>query len=62
MKTVLEKLGLAKKIRASFAGEWRGGGAMIEKISPIDGKVLARVRTASAEDYEWPSHARTKRF
>ena len=35
-----------------FFGEWRGGGNVIEKISPIDGKVLARVRTASDEDYD----------
>ena len=41
------------KTLASFAGEWRGGGGVIEKISPIDGRILARVRSASAEDYEW---------
>src|SRR5450755_704287 len=53
MQAVLEKLGIAEENPGVFAGEWRGGGAIIDKISPVDGKVLARVRTASDEDYEW---------
>ncbi len=52
MRDVLEKLGLAEETSGVFDGEWRGGGAVIEKFSPIDGKLLARVRTASDEDYE----------
>ncbi|MBA3386341.1 MAG: aldehyde dehydrogenase family protein [Chthoniobacterales bacterium] len=52
MRSVLEKLGLAEENSGAFDGEWRGGGAMIEKSSPIDGKLLARVRTASDEDYK----------
>src|SRR5882757_593745 len=35
-----------------FDGEWHGGGATIESISPIDGKVIARVKQASAADFE----------
>ncbi len=53
MRSILNKLGLTEENPGVFADEWRGGGAIIEKISPIDGKVLARVRTASDEDYEW---------
>jgi aldehyde dehydrogenase (NAD+) len=53
MHSILNKLGLTAENPGVFAGEWRGGGAIIEKISPVDGKVLARVRTASDEDYEW---------
>jgi aldehyde dehydrogenase (NAD+) len=53
MENVLNKLGLTKENPGVFAGEWRGSGAIIEKISPVDGNVLARVRTASDEDYEW---------
>jgi len=53
MKSILNKLGISDENPGAFAGEWRGGGDVIEKISPIDGKPLARVRTASAEDYEW---------
>src|ERR1700693_2878618 len=53
MHSILNKLGLTEENPGVFAGEWRGGGAIIEKISPVDGKVLARVRTASDKDYEW---------
>ncbi|MBA3962262.1 MAG: aldehyde dehydrogenase family protein [Chthoniobacterales bacterium] len=52
MQAVLQRLGLAEENDGAFNGEWRGGGAVIEKVSPIDGKLLARVRCASDEDYE----------
>jgi L-aminoadipate-semialdehyde dehydrogenase len=51
METVLDRLGLRDENAGVFDGEWRGGGARIEKISPIDGRRLASVRTASDEDY-----------
>src|SRR5438477_881309 len=51
MQTPLEKLGLTDDNAGVFDGEWRGGGATIEKISPIDGRRLASVRTASDDDY-----------
>ncbi|MEY2559302.1 MAG: aldehyde dehydrogenase [Verrucomicrobiota bacterium] len=53
MRDILHQLGLADDNPGAFAGEWRGGGGVIEKLSPVDGKLLARVRSASAEDYEW---------
>jgi aldehyde dehydrogenase (NAD+) len=52
MQSVLEKLGLADVNDGVFDGEWRGGGAKIDKISPIDGQRVASVRTASADDYD----------
>src|SRR5213596_425015 len=52
MKEVFTKLGITNENDGVFFGEWRGGGSIIEKISPIDGKPLARVRNASEEDYE----------
>ncbi len=52
MKTTLEKLGLGDVNDGVFDGEWRGGGAKIDKISPIDGQRLASVRTASDADFE----------
>src|SRR5213075_607870 len=52
MKTPLEKLGLTDENAGVFDGEWRGGGATIDKISPIDGRRLASVRTAAADDYK----------
>ena len=52
MKTPLEKLGLTDDNAGVFDGEWRGGGAKIDKISPIDGRRLASIRTAGDEDYD----------
>jgi len=52
MQSVLEKLGIAEENRGVFCGEWRGEGGKIDKISPIDGRRLAGVQTASDEDYE----------
>src|ERR1700747_778527 len=52
MKTPLEKLGLGDENAGVFDGEWRRGGAKIDKISPIDGRRLASIRTASDEDYD----------
>src|SRR2546421_1775988 len=51
MQPVLEKLGLTDENAGVFDGEWRGGGATREKISPIDGRRLARIRTAGDDDY-----------
>ena len=51
MKTALEKLGITDENAGVFDGEWRGGGAKIDKISPIDGRRLASIRTASDDDY-----------
>src|SRR5436309_1086178 len=51
MQPVLEKLGLTEANEGVFDGEWRGGAAKIDKISPIDGRRIASVRTASDDDY-----------
>src|SRR3989440_3403774 len=50
MQPVLEKLGLTDENAGVFDGEWRGGGATIDKISPIDGRRLAGIRTAADDD------------
>src|SRR3712207_5327016 len=52
MRSVLEKLGIEAENAGAFDGEWRGGGKVFEKRSPVDGSLLARVREASREDYE----------
>src|SRR6266478_6576785 len=52
MQSVFEKLALSEENSGVFNGEWRGSGAKIEKISPIDGHKLAIVRTASDDDYQ----------
>src|ERR1051326_2268145 len=51
MESVLEKLGITDENAGVFDGEWRGGGTKIDKISPIDGRRLASMRTASDDDY-----------
>jgi len=52
MQSVFEKLALSENNAGVFDGEWRGGGAKIDKISPIDGKKLASIGTASDDDYK----------
>jgi len=54
MKTnaLFDKLGLQPGNPGVFCGEWLGGGPLLKSISPIDGKILARVRMAGAADYE----------
>jgi L-aminoadipate-semialdehyde dehydrogenase len=52
MQSVFEKLALSEENSGVFNGEWRGGGAKIDKLSPIDGTKLASIRTASDGDYE----------
>ena len=52
MQNVLKKLGLEEENAGVFHGEWCGSGAKIDRFSPIDGKKLGSIRTASAEEYE----------
>ena len=52
MQSVFEKLALSEENSGVFNGQWSGGGAKIDKISPIDGKKIGTIRTASDEDYK----------
>jgi aldehyde dehydrogenase (NAD+) len=52
MKPLLDKLGIVDVNPGVFDGEWRGGGAKTDKLSPIDGRRLASVLTASEDDYQ----------
>ncbi len=52
MENVLNRLGLADVNDGVFCCDWRGSGAKIDKISPIDGQRLASVRSASDDDYK----------
>jgi aldehyde dehydrogenase (NAD+) len=51
---ILERLGIGAENSGVYAGRWieRPGGGELVSISPIDGKELARVRMAGADDYE----------
>ena len=49
---VLRKLGLEGDNPGAFCGEWLGSGKLLKSISPINGEVLATVRTATPQQYE----------
>src|SRR5204862_6355863 len=52
MQSLLNTLGISEENPGAFHGDWIGSGPVIEKFSPIDGKLLARVRTATDAEYE----------
>lgn len=52
MDSWLRKLGIEEVNPGVFCGTWRGGGTELECRSPVDGRVIARVQPARAEDYE----------
>jgi len=52
IKPLLKKLGLAQTNAGAFAGEWLGSGKQLDSVSPINGQVLASIRTATPEEYE----------
>jgi aldehyde dehydrogenase (NAD+) len=49
---LLKKLGLHAENPGVFCGEWLGSGRALKSISPIDGRVLATIRTATPQEYE----------
>ncbi|HEX3800559.1 MAG TPA: aldehyde dehydrogenase family protein [Verrucomicrobiae bacterium] len=49
---LLKKLGLKPTNPGVFCGEWIGSGAIIESVSPVDGKVLAKIRQATPAEYD----------
>ena len=53
-KAIFPQLGLSLKAPNAgvFSGTWGGGGALLEKHSPIDGLLLGRVKQATPADYE----------
>jgi L-aminoadipate-semialdehyde dehydrogenase len=51
-EALLKKLGLQSENPGVFCGEWLGSGKPLESRSPIDGRLLATVRTATLQEYE----------
>ena len=49
---LLRKLGLRSDNPAVFCGEWLGSGEPLLSLSPIDGRLLATVHTATENEYE----------
>lgn len=64
MKDLLEKLGIeATNSGAGTGTEWlECGGQMLQSTSPIDGRVLAEVRQATASEYEKVAEAAQQAF
>ncbi len=59
---LLKKLGLSEINPGAFCGKWFGSGKTLSSVSPIDGKVLAKVRQASTVEYEQAVFAAKKAF
>jgi aldehyde dehydrogenase (NAD+) len=52
-KAIFPRLGLNRRINAGvFDGGWSGSGKLLSSHSPIDGSLLAQVRTATPAEYE----------
>ena len=52
-KAIFPRLGLSRRVNAGvFDGTWTGSGKLLASHSPIDGSLLAQVRTASPAEYE----------
>jgi aldehyde dehydrogenase (NAD+) len=51
-QSILKKLGLRAENDGVFSGQWCGSGPVLKSVSPVDGKVLATIRTARSDDYE----------
>src|SRR4051812_6403211 len=53
MQTILKALGI-KEINdgCSTGGEWFASGELLESYSPVDGKLIAKVKTATEADYQ----------
>src|SRR5262249_42405207 len=60
--SLLRKLGLEEENAGAFSGEWLGSGKLLQSISPIDGRLLATVRTATPEEYERTSQRAQEAF
>jgi len=59
---LFDRLGLRAINPGAFSGEWNANGPMLESISPINGKRLAQVRTASPGDFEAVVSQSTRAF
>ena len=52
MQNVLKSLGLKEVNEGNSTGQnWFSNGDMIDSYSPVDGKLIAKVKTASKADY-----------
>src|SRR5690606_19265711 len=60
---VLEKLGIARENKGSSTGkQWFSSGDWIDVLSPVDGKLMAKIQTTSEADYDKVIDAATAAF
>jgi aldehyde dehydrogenase (NAD+) len=59
---LFKRLGLQANNPGVFNGAWSGGGKTLRSVSPIDGKLLATARLATAAEYEQTIRAAEKAF
>jgi aldehyde dehydrogenase (NAD+) len=53
METILDSLGLTGELSGAGGGSWFDcRGEVLESVSPIDGKVIGKIRCAGRDDYE----------
>ena len=57
---LFRRLGLRASNPGVFCGQWLGSGKIIRSVSTVDGKELAKVRTATAAEYETTVRAAEK--
>ncbi len=63
MKEILERLGIKEINSGAYCGEWLDTkGKIIEVFSPIDDSLLAKVKSASAEDFNTIMHKSKEAF
>jgi aldehyde dehydrogenase (NAD+) len=63
MQEALKQLGIqAENHGTSTGNEWFSNGEMIESYSPVDGKLIGKVSTTSAADYEKVIQSATSAF
>ncbi|MEI9864355.1 MAG: aldehyde dehydrogenase family protein [Limisphaerales bacterium] len=59
---LFKRLGLRENNPGVFNGTWSGSGKVLRSVSPVDGKLLATVRLATAAEYEQTIRAAEKAF
>jgi aldehyde dehydrogenase (NAD+) len=59
---LFRRLGLRENNPGVFNGAWNSGGKTLRRVSPINGQLLAKVRLATAAEYEQTIRAAEKAF
>ncbi len=63
MEETMKKLGLSGELSGAGGGSWLlCGGDILESLSPVSGRVMGKVRSASTEEYEHVIHRATHAF